>query len=297
MSSEEIFIECSALCNDKFWKKQFNNLSKNRSPKGIFINATHLVCTIKGREFSYQYISKPIENVVDDIIHLFKTEVSIRSPSDRKAMKGKIDTLYNVSRGNDNITWKTIRTRNEREHMIFMFAKVKMKQYKKDKIWLRKLYNFLLTKIMTKEITGEEVILKNREIVQIHHLEFSKGTYKINKEKTDKRKERLDKRRRNTKKRSFSECSTKEVHPEQLKKLLSKKWGPYIDKIASNPAFLIHRDKNDEKREKGGREKEGRKETHKNDSAKGYNSDDDAIDNEHFDEDEDEDYAIIGDYR
>jgi len=246
MSSESIFEECSKLCTDRFWKKQFMNLSKNRSPKGIYINPSHIVCTFKGREFSYKYTSKPFERVKDDIINLFKTELSIRSSKDRRKMKGKIDTLYNTTPSNEVSSWKVFRTRTEREHVVYKFAEEIATKHNKDKIWLKKLYHFINSSISTKRIARDDIVIRNRRIVEIKSLKVSKSkfsiksdsnTSKISKKQYRKRSQIKRNNRGNTKGNSNNTNDDSIVQ----KKLLSKKWSLYVDKIRSNRAFLTHK--------------------------------------------------------
>ena len=220
---KQIFCECSKLCDDPFWAQQFTNIITNRSPKGIFINKTHVVCSRKGREFSYDYTNKSTEVIKDGIISLFKSMLNIRSPNDRDAIKDRISILYGpVPVSSSDIKWTSLRSKNDKEHAVYMFAKKIAAERDMSVVDRDYLFKRIMAYISTKEILSIDIKFDNRSIGNIEGLEFNNdNTFYI--------KKKIQKKRWRT---SISGDSPEQTVEEKgnIKKIMSTKWQPYVRK-------------------------------------------------------------------
>lgn len=172
------FIECIKYTDDIFWKSMFEDLAYGKCPYGIYIHNEFICCNYKDKKFSYKInMNTNSEIIYNEITDIFKNKFGLMSKSD-KLEKVRLLNKYqeNLSTNLDS-DWSNIKKKNIKKILLEKFIIDKCKIYSLSKLQCKQLYNNVMLGIFFKTINKNHIIYKDRKIIDISCLLFSKNKY------------------------------------------------------------------------------------------------------------------------
>jgi hypothetical protein len=144
-----IFLECSELCTDTYWKNIFEDLAYAQTPYGTYISKGFFCCNYKNKEFSYKIEKKDTEKLFEDICNLCK----------------RIGLLSHQK-------WCNIRKKNLKDFLIENYVIQKKKQYNLDIKQSKYLNYVIFVAMIFKIITMKDIEYEDGEIKNINGISF-----------------------------------------------------------------------------------------------------------------------------
>ena len=172
------FIECIKYTNDIFWKSMFEDLAYGKCPYGIYIHNDFICCNYKDKKFSYKInMNTSSEIIYNEITDIFKNRFGLLSKTD-KLDKIRLLNKYQENLSNNlNSEWSNIKKKNIKKILLEKFIIDKCKNYSLSKVQSKELYNNIMLGIFFKTINKNHIIYKDRKIIDISCLLFSKNKY------------------------------------------------------------------------------------------------------------------------
>jgi len=165
-----IFLECSQICTDSFWKNIFEDLSYGQAPYGTFISKGFFCCNYKNKEFSYKIEKKDSQKLYDDISSLCK-KIGLLSHNDKIQKKIDFRNLENDIK-EDREKWCNIRKKNLKDFLIENFVINMKKKYNLDNNQSKYLNYVIFLSMIFKIIGMKDVEYEDGEIKSIKGISF-----------------------------------------------------------------------------------------------------------------------------
>jgi hypothetical protein len=165
-----IFLECSELCTDTYWKNIFEDLAYAQTPYGTYISKGFFCCNYKNKEFSYKIEKKDTAKLFEDICNLCK-RIGLLSHDDKIQKKLDFKTIENDIKGNHR-KWCNIRKKNLKDFLIENYV-IRMKsQYNLDTKQSKYLNYVIFIAMIFKIITMKDIEYEDGEIKNINGILF-----------------------------------------------------------------------------------------------------------------------------
>ncbi len=169
-----IFEECAKMTDDDYWKSIYNNCSKGKFPRG-FSFKNNVLMHKKGSKVSTLQLDNCKTDTFISTRKFFQFTGGIMSVSDRKLLEDmEEDRLTELS--NKEITWKDIRLEKHKEMLILEYVNDMTKNYSLSDIEKKELTTVIKKGLMLKYFNGNDIIVKDKKIINIKGLIKNKET-------------------------------------------------------------------------------------------------------------------------
>lgn len=168
-----ILLECASQTKDGFWSRFYQDLSKGKSTKGIYISNGTIQTSNKRNGFSYCIIDKAPEVIISELHHLLTTHTSICSKEDLLKRKIIIKEIEDEFDEYDKGQWTQIKRKNIKLMLIIEYILRLKKKY--DLNW-NETINGLQTinlALENKTHTSKDINYKRGRIYSINDIELS----------------------------------------------------------------------------------------------------------------------------
>lgn len=205
-----IFLECSEICNDSFWKNIFEDLSYGQAPYGTFISKGFFCCNYKNKEFSYKIEKKDVHQLQEDICGLCM-RIGILSHDD-KIRKNSDFRKFEDDLKDSNHKWCSIRKKNVKDFLIENYV-IKMKEKYNLSVKQSKYLNYVIfITLIFKVISIKDIEYSNGEINNIKGISFKDKKVIVEKD-------------------IYAFESAKCIFVDDDKKMMSDNWSKYIAQL------------------------------------------------------------------
>ena len=163
-----IFLKCTPLTDDIYWKNIFENMAFGISPYNTFFRKDQLVSNQKGKEFNYKLeLDKDPEYVFEKLYSLLHDKLGLMSDIQIKNEETNFENQHKKKKMNSSL--------------IDEYCNRMKNKYQLDMDTLKRLqrhlqFNMLLKTSMINNITYNE----DESINKIDGIEYSLGTIGIN---------------------------------------------------------------------------------------------------------------------
>lgn len=178
-----IFIECSELTLDPYWKQIFEDCSRGKFPSGSSIDSTGQIIyfkTQKSKVNSRNYITYRIgdsaEQVYLDVKQLFQKHLLHKSKQDRmrssdevRDIRAELEKLYKGD-------WSDIRKKKIKDPIIRRFTLSIKDKYQLNNHETEGLYDVLKIGFLFNRIPNDSIVYNDQEIKDITILKFLTDT-------------------------------------------------------------------------------------------------------------------------
>ena len=168
-----IFLECSELIDDIFWKNIFEDLSYGKCPYGTYITKDFLCCNYKNKEFSYKIENKNPKQLYEDIYTLFAKKLGLMSNKDKIEKKNNFNDVESEIK-ECRKSWSNIRKKNIKDLLIENYV-IDMKN--KFSLTLKQAQNLLsiiFIGMVFKVISAKDILYEDGIIKNINGIVFKK---------------------------------------------------------------------------------------------------------------------------
>ena len=175
-----IFLECTDLCTDNFWKNIFEDLAYGQSPYGTYISKGFFCCSYKNKEFSYKIEKKDTKKLYEDICGLCK-KIGILSHDDKIQKTIDFKNAENDIKDN-NQKWCNIRKKNLKDFLIENYV-IRMKKKYNLNVSQSKYLNYVIfISMIFKIISIKDIDYEDGEIKNIVGISFTDKNVIIDKD-------------------------------------------------------------------------------------------------------------------
>lgn len=205
-----IFLECSAICDDSFWKNIFEDLAYGVSPYGTYISKGFFCCNYKNKEFSYKIEKKDVKQLQEDVSDLCK-KIGILSHNDkiRKTMDFR---KFEDDLKDNGAKWCSIRKKNVKDFLIENYV-IRMKQKHNLTIKQSKYLNYVIfITLIFKVISIKDIEYSNGEITNIKGISFKDRKIVLEKD-------------------IYSFDGAKCIFVDDDKKMMSENWNKFLTQL------------------------------------------------------------------
>lgn len=152
-----VFLSASQCAIDVFWRCIFEEMAYNNCPFGVFIDANTLSvqCNFKGKSFNYCFHEKPVQEIHDKLVDLFKTKLQLYSKNDYLKSRSVLTEELKVKFE----SWKDIKKKSIKDILLENFILSLRDKLQCSYAQLRKLLSILHMAFSFKMITNNDVIL------------------------------------------------------------------------------------------------------------------------------------------
>ena len=174
-----IFVKCSELCTDPFWKKLYLSLSINKPPKTLYISngSINSVCKNK-KSFSYTFDLKSSEDIVIELYDVITNNTSLLSNKDIKKKMDEINKIKEEIKI-DNSEWKLIKKKNVKTLYIYNYCIDMKHKYKLDWDKTNDLCNLIKRGFLLKLQSNDDIEYSNGKIYNIKGIVYDKKEKKF----------------------------------------------------------------------------------------------------------------------
>lgn len=178
-----VFLECSNIGDDIYWKKFFNDLSIGRCPKSIYINNDFILSSNRKYPFSFNipttYTKEDVINIYNNLKRLLLENTDICSDND---IKLKNEEMIKTHKEITNDTqWSDIKKKHTKEILILNFVVDMKNVYDLNNCAMRHLFSLITLSFLYKTHTSKDIIFENKKILQIKDIIYdNKVGYFIN---------------------------------------------------------------------------------------------------------------------
>ena len=172
-----IFLSLAAQMqsDDRFYRFLYEDMAYGKTPYGIYIQDSYLVCYRKNKEFSLKLIDDD-ENILQEIHSLLKNRACVLSEKDNIK---KIDMYLT----NDNIDEKYKNKKSYRDNLIQNYILRKGEKHKIHVSKLKKLVKLINNGLLFKIISCDDFTFeKNHSIKDIKGIYFSDRSIEVDPE-------------------------------------------------------------------------------------------------------------------
>jgi hypothetical protein len=174
-----VFLNASQYATDTFWKYIFEDLAYGRTPYGTYITKDFLCCNYKGKEFSYKIdTTKTGEQLYNELYNILFNKFGLLSIEDKQILRTKFEKTRD-SIPLTNTTWACIKKKNIKQLMIENFVIEMKKKYTLSTADAKKLLSYIISGMIFKTISNDDIDFQNGKILGISNLEFEKGSFTI----------------------------------------------------------------------------------------------------------------------
>lgn len=206
-------LDCSKHTTDPFWKYIFEDLACGKAPYGAFINKNFLCCNFKHKEFIYKLDETlPSEKLFNDIYSLLKTKLNIQSSIEQYEDSKIINKILNDNQFEFK-QWSDIKKKSLKVFLIEEFVIYQKKKYKLSNRVMQELMSLIYLGLIFKNITSNDIIIKNNKIFSISGISFKNKKMVINYD--------------------IYHTKTLKKTEESKKETMVKKWVKYLDQLSS----------------------------------------------------------------
>jgi hypothetical protein len=178
-----IFIECSNLTTDPYWKEQLELLAYNRFPQELRYDPTHSNFVLRVDKKPAEVIALPSEDeegadkkIFSVTMSILKTRLNMRSTRDLQIQKDKLtDTLQKDTQDLD-CGWKDIKPKCVKEQLIMAYLSELSLKHSLTPAEHKQLVAEVHLGLQFKSITTNDIKYSNGKILNITNLEFDKDT-------------------------------------------------------------------------------------------------------------------------
>ena len=168
-----IFLECLKYCKDSFWENIFNDLIYGKAPYGTYISKDFIICSYKGKEFSYK-IDKTKDSLIlyNELFEILFSKLGLLSSKDK--IKKKIDfyNYENTLKENRDKSWTSIRRKNIKDLYIENYVIAMKKKYNLNIKQTRHLLSMISLGLIFKVILAKDIVYNNGIIENIKGINF-----------------------------------------------------------------------------------------------------------------------------
>ena len=175
-----IFLECSELSCDTFWKNIFEDLAYGQTPYGTYISKGFFCCSYKNKEFSYKIEKNDIQELFSDIQELSK-RVGILSYEDKIQKKIDFKNAESDMKGNRQ-KWCSIRKKNLKDFLIENYVIRMKKEFNLDYKQAKYLNYVIFIAMIFKIITMKDIEYDEGEIKNIQGISFTDKKINLDKD-------------------------------------------------------------------------------------------------------------------
>ena len=206
-------LNCSKHTTDPFWKYIFEDLACGKAPYGAFINKNFLCCNFKHKEFIYK-LDKTLssEKLFKDIYNLLKTKLNIQSSIEQYEDSKIIQKILNDNHFEFK-TWSDIKKKSLKVFLIEHYVIRQKKLYKLPNKLAQQLSSLIYLGLVFKNITSNDIIIKNNSITHIKGISFKLHKMIISYDVYD--------------------AKFLKKNEDNKKETMVKKWIKYLDNLAS----------------------------------------------------------------
>lgn len=174
-----VFLNASQYATDTFWKYIFEDLAYGRTPYGTYITKDFLCCNYKGKEFSYKIdTTKTGEQLYNELYNILFNKFGLLSIEDKQILRTKFEKTRD-SIPLSNTTWACIKKKNIKQLMIENFVIEMKKKYALSTVDTKKLLSYIISGMIFKTISNDDIDFQNGKIRGICNIEFEKGSFVI----------------------------------------------------------------------------------------------------------------------
>ena len=168
-----IFLECLKYCKDSFWENIFEDLIYGKAPYGTYISKDFIICSYKGKEFSYK-IDKTKDSLIlyNELFEILFSKLGLLSAKDK--IKKKIDfyNYENTLKENRDKSWTSIRRKNIKDLYIENYVIAMKKKYNLNIKQTRHLLSMISLGLIFKVILAKDIVYNNGIIENIKGINF-----------------------------------------------------------------------------------------------------------------------------
>lgn len=203
-----IFLECSEVCDDSFWKNIFEDLAYGMAPYGTYISKGFFCCNYKNKEFSYKIEKKDVNQLQEDICGLCK-KIGILSHNDKIRKTIDFRKFEDDLKDTNTNKWCSIRKKNVKDFLIENYV-IKMKQKHNLSVKQSKYLNYVIfVTLIFKVINIKDIEYCDGEIKNIKGISFKDKKIVLEKD-------------------IYSFEGTKCIFVDDDKKLMSENWSKFL---------------------------------------------------------------------
>ena len=182
----ERFMECRTHTLDEFWRNIFYNCAFNKFPKGVRYDNTREIMSIKHDRNGKTHVdyfnlqSDNSEKLYNQLIHIFKELLEIRSEYDINISKKEFDKIRKLNDIDMDTEWKKLKPKSVKSTILMSFVSRECKDKDLDLKRIKKIYNQIQLGFQFKYITNDDVNYKKGVINSIDGFEYDKETKSYN---------------------------------------------------------------------------------------------------------------------
>jgi hypothetical protein len=168
-----IFLECCQHAEDIFWENIFEDLAYGKTPYGTYISKTFLCCSYKKKEFNYKIEKKDSKKMYNEIYTLLTKRLGLLSQSEKIQKKRDFLDLEDTIKDSRK-SWGDIRKKNMKELLIELYVTRMKNKYLLSNNQSKYLLSIILTAMVFKVITAEDIQYSDGRIDSIAGIDFDK---------------------------------------------------------------------------------------------------------------------------
>lgn len=164
---------------DRFWIDALNKLTVNHFQRGVYIRDNCIYCTIRGKEFAYNMLNKPVELLCSEIIELFQEKLDMYSSADNEILQNEyIKSVMDNSSINTisaDSLWSKIRVKDIKTELIMKYCITMSEMYNLTREEMMCMYRKLILYILDsthKLIDPDDIIIGENVIDEIKGVNF-----------------------------------------------------------------------------------------------------------------------------
>lgn len=169
------FAECYEYAQgDSFWINVFDDLAYGKPPYGTYISKDFLICSYKGKEFSYKIERKDPEILYNEVYSLLTEKLGILSQKEKASKKIAFSEIEK-SMKNSRQNWSSIRKKNIKDSLYEKYVLEMKSKYNLSIRQAKYLLSLIIILLMFKTITSKDITYSDERIVNISGIEFEEG--------------------------------------------------------------------------------------------------------------------------
>ena len=180
-----LFLQCSEVVTDPFWKNFFVKMSTNKLPKGFRVKSNRFVCHDRNKT-QYVILTGEIIEIASKCMQFLREVANIMSQYDRAELrKTQIDAM---KKANIPKTWNDIKKKkSEKRAAIIQFASELSEKYNLNTEESKKFLTLLNLSYFVGKLISDDIIYSQGRIIKINGLIRTDNEFKLD-EEHDKRK-------------------------------------------------------------------------------------------------------------
>ena len=174
-----VFLQCSLIQTDLFWKDIFSDLCYGVAPYPAYIYNDYILCGSKGREFSYRIPDVHDEDdkslyvsISNDVIDLFNNKLNIFSNSEIQRKYRLFQELSEEIREMRNTSWVQIRKKNIQDLILDNFIIEMKNKHGLSLSEMKRLHSRINMCLLFKTILPRDIEYSNGKIHSIKGVLF-----------------------------------------------------------------------------------------------------------------------------